>query len=163
MLATQSDDPSATSSSASALVSTLIPALISAVIMVALFVILRKREHRMYMPRTYIGYLKPWQRTPETPTGLWNWITSMYKLPDTYVLQHHSMDAYLLLRFLKLVSLIMFVGCWITWPVLFSVNATGGGSGTELDLLSIANIGQDSYGRYFAHCFIAWIFVGKKH
>ena len=128
--------------------------------MVGLFVLLRRREHRMYMPRTYIGYLKDWQRTPETPTGAWNWITSMYHIPDTYVLQHHSMDAYLLLRFLKTVALIMLVGCCITWPILFPVNATGGGGQSQLDVLSISNISSNTYGRYYAHCFLAWIFVG---
>lgn len=127
--------------------------------MVVLFIILRKSQRRTYMPRTYIGYLRDWQKTPESPTGLWNWITSMYKLPDTYVLQHHSMDAYLLLRFLKLCSMLLFVGCCITWPVLFPVNATGGGTGTQFDVLSIANIGEDGYARFFAHNFIAWIFV----
>ncbi|KAJ5893660.1 hypothetical protein N7495_005351 [Penicillium taxi] len=158
--ATTSEDVTQTSSSASALVSTLIPALIIFFVMVGLFVILRRSERRMYMPRTYIGYLKPWQRTPDSPTGLTDWIISMYKLPDTYVLQHHSMDAYLLLRFLKLAALIMLVGCFITWPVLFPVNATAHGGESQLDLLSIANIdAKKDAGRYFAHCFIAWIFV----
>jgi hypothetical protein len=130
-------------------------------VMVLLFVILRRSQRRTYVPRTYIGYLKPWQRTPESPTGLWNWITSMYKLPDTYVLQHHSMDAYLLLRFLKLSSMIMFVGCCITWPILFPVNATAHGPGAQLDILSISHIAKTEYARYYAHCFLAWIFVGK--
>lgn len=141
---------------------TLIPSLIIFVVMVLLFVFLRRSQRRQYMPRTYIGYLQPWQRTPDSPTGLVNWVTSMYKLPDTYVLQHHSMDAYLLLRFLKLCSVIMFVGCCITWPVLFPVNATGGAGGQQLDMLSLSNIGPNSYGRYFAHCFISWIFVGTQ-
>lgn len=141
--------------------STLIPALVVAAIMVVLFIILRRSQHRTYMPRTYIGYLRPWQRTPASPTGIWNWITEMYKLPDTYVLQHHSMDAYLLLRFLKLSSMLLFVGCCITWPILFPVNATGGGSGSQLDILSISNVGENGYARYFAHCFVSWIFVGR--
>ncbi|KAJ5194878.1 uncharacterized protein N7498_008316 [Penicillium cinerascens] len=154
-----SDDPSSTGSSLSALLATLIPALAVAAVMTVLFIILRKSQRRTYMPRTYIGYLRDWQKTPESPTGLLNWITSMYKLPDTYVLQHHSLDAYLLLRFLKLCSMLLFVGCCITWPVLFPVNATGGGKGTQFDILNIGNIDKDGYARYFAHNFIAWIFV----
>ncbi|KAJ5159840.1 uncharacterized protein N7482_006844 [Penicillium canariense] len=159
VFARASDDPSAASSSASAFLTTLIPALISFTVMLVLFIILRRSNRRMYMPRTYIGYLKSWQRTPETPTGLWNWVAAMYKLPDTYVLQHHSMDAYLLLRFLKLISVLMFVGCCVTWPILFPVNATGGGGGQQLNLLSISNVSSDNYGRFYAHCFLAWIFV----
>lgn len=37
------------------------------------------------MPRTYVGSLRPSERTPPSPTGLFDWITSMYKLPDEYV------------------------------------------------------------------------------
>jgi hypothetical protein len=141
------------------LLTVLIPSFVIAAVMVLAFIILRKRFRRMYMPRTYIGYLKPWQRTPDSPTGAWNWIKAMYKLPDTYVLQHHSMDAYLLLRFLKLCSVILFVGCCITFPILWPVNATGGGGQVQLNLLSISNIAKTQYARYFAHCFVAWIFV----
>ncbi|CAI7625846.1 hypothetical protein PCG10_009944 [Penicillium crustosum] len=155
-----SDNPQDTTPSLSGLLTTLIPALISFVVMVLLFIILRKSNRRMYMPRTYIGYLRPWQRSPETPTGSWNWIKAMYQLPDTYVLQHHSMDAYLMLRFLKLCSVILFVGCCITFPILWPVNATGGGGKIQLNKLSISNIADTQYGRYYAHCFLAWIFVG---
>ncbi|KAJ5355840.1 hypothetical protein N7517_010449 [Penicillium concentricum] len=143
----------------SGLLTVLIPALISFVVMVLLFIILRKSNRRMYMPRTYIGYLRPWQRTPESPTGSWDWIKAMYQLPDTYVLQHHSMDAYLMLRFLKLCSVMLFVGCCLTFPILWPVNATGGGEKIQLNMLSISNIAKTQYARYYAHCFIAWIFV----
>lgn len=148
------------STSLSAFLSSLVVNLIIFAIMILLFVLLRRSHSHQYMPRTYIGSLRSWQRSPDSPTGLLNWITSMYKIPDTYVLQHHSMDAYLLLRFLKLAAIILFVGCCITWPILFPVNATGGGQQQQLDLLSISNIAGDQYARYYAHCFLAWIFVG---
>ncbi|KAJ5496417.1 hypothetical protein N7463_008404 [Penicillium fimorum] len=148
-----------TTPSLSGLITVLVPALISFVVMVLLFIILRKSNRRMYMPRTYIGYLRSWQRTPESPTGLWNWIKAMYQLPDTYVLQHHSMDAYLMLRFLKLCSVMLLVGCCITFPILWPVNATGGGTKIQLNKLSISNIADTQYGRYYAHCFLTWIFV----
>lgn len=61
---------------------------------------------------------------------------SMVQIPDTYVLQHNSLDGYFLLRFLKIVVVICFVGCCITWPVLFPINATGGGGKRQLDLLT---------------------------
>jgi calcium permeable stress-gated cation channel len=67
------------------------------------------------------------------------------------------------LRFLKICAAIALVGCFITWPVLFPVNATGGGAGTQLDILSFSNIdtSQDSgRNRLYAHVFIGWIFYG---
>lgn len=154
------DNPQDSSNSASGLVVTLVPSLVVAVAMVLVFVILRRSEHRMYMPRTYLGVLRPEERTPPSSTGLIAWLRDMYQLPDEYVLQHHSMDAYLLLRFLKTVSMICFVGACITFPILFPVNATGGGNKQQLDLLSIANVSDQTYGRYFAHAFVAWLFVG---
>ncbi|KAJ5599776.1 hypothetical protein N7450_000843 [Penicillium hetheringtonii] len=153
-------NPQSSSNSLSGFLTTLVVNIVIFAVMILVFVILRRSQRRQYMPRTYIGYLKPWQRTPESPTGLWNWITAMYKLPDTYVLQHHSMDAYLLLRFLKLSATIMFVGCVITWPILFPVNATGGGGKAQLDILSFSNVAPNTYGRYFAHALLAWIFIG---
>jgi hypothetical protein len=51
-----------------------------------------------------------------------------------------------------------FVGCCITWPVLFPVNATGGGGQQQLDILSMSNVGNPN--RYFAHAGVACIFLG---
>ncbi|KAL3452095.1 hypothetical protein BJX65DRAFT_267470 [Aspergillus insuetus] len=154
------DNPQEASNSASSLVVTLIPALAVAAAMVVLFVILRRSERRMYMPRTYLGVLRESERTPPSSTGLIAWLRDMYKLPDEYVLQHHSMDAYLLLRFLKIVTMICFVGCLITWPVLFPLNATGGNNMEQLDILSFSNISDQNYAYLFGHALIAWIFVG---
>lgn len=156
-----SDSTQNTSNSASGLVSTLVVNLVISGAMVLLFVLLRRREKRTYMPRTYLGTLRQFELTPPSSTGLISWIKDMYRLPDTYVLQHHSMDAYFLLRYLKIVSIICFVGCLVTWPVLFSVNATGGGTKQQLDILSISNV-SNTLGRYYAHCFISWIFVGES-
>ncbi|EAU31909.1 conserved hypothetical protein [Aspergillus terreus NIH2624] len=154
------EEAHSTSNSASGLVTTLVPSLVVAGAMVLVFVILRRSQRRTYMPRTYLGVLPPEQRTPAASTGLLTWIRDMYKLPDEYVLQHHSMDAYLLIRFLKLASMICFVGCLITFPVLLPVNGTGGAGKVQLDILSMSNVAEDKFARYFAHTFIAWIFVG---
>jgi len=77
-------------------------------------------------------------------------------MSDIYVLNHHSLDGYLYMRFLKMLTLMAFVGAIITWPVLFPVNATGGGGESGLDILSFSNV--SSPARYFAHAVIAWIF-----
>ncbi|KAL4917025.1 hypothetical protein BDW62DRAFT_211538 [Aspergillus aurantiobrunneus] len=155
-----SENPQEASNSASGLVVVLIPSLVVAVVMVLLFVILRRSERRMYMPRTYLGFLRESERTPPSSTGLTSWLRDMYKLPDEYVLQHHSMDAYLLLRFLKIVTVICFVGALMTFPILFPINATGGGGMQQLDLLSFSNVTEEKYARFFAHAILAWLFVG---
>lgn len=81
-------------------------------------------------------------------------------IPDTYVLNHQSLDAYLLLRYLKIATTITFVGCLITWPVLFPVNITSHGQQQQLNLLSMSNISEKN--RYYAHTGVAWIFFGER-
>lgn len=135
------------------------PSLVLAGAFVTGFIILRRRYRNTYMPRTYLGTLPESKRTPATPTGVFNWITSMYKLPDAYVLQHHSLDAYLFLRYVKLASTICFVGCCITWPILFPVYATGGSGKKQLDLLTFGDVASP-FARFYATAFVAWIFIG---
>lgn len=82
-------------------------------------------------------------------------------MPDIHALQHQSLDAYLYLRYLRMAVILCFVGCLITWPVLFPVNATGGAGQAQLDILSYANINQDTqYNRYYAHALTAWVYFG---
>lgn len=59
------------------------------------------------------------ERSPPLPSGWFNWVGPFWKIPDTYALQHQSLDAYLFLRFLRMTIVIMFVGACITWPILY--------------------------------------------
>lgn len=97
------------------------------------------------------------ERSPDLPNGMFNWIGTFNKIPDSYVLNHHTLDGFLLLRYLKISVAICFVGCLMTFPVLFPVNATGGGGLKQLDLLSFGNV-QNTKNRFYAHTFVAWIF-----
>ena len=137
----------------------MIPTLLIWAAFVLAFILLRPKIVRQYAPRTYLGSLRESERTPAQSKGLFGWVSDMYKLPDTYVLQHNSLDAYFLLRFLKIVTVICFCGSLLTVPVLFAVNATGGGTQTQLDKVSFANIDKNHKSRYYAHTFCAWIFI----
>ncbi|KZF23298.1 DUF221-domain-containing protein [Xylona heveae TC161] len=145
--------------SLSSFVTVLVPVAIVAGVEFVAFLILRRMYPRHYAPRTFLGSLRQENRSPSLPKGLLNWIVAFFKIPDTFILNHHSMDAYLFIRFLKIATTICFVGCFITWPVLFPVNATGGGGQEQLNILSFSNIIGDK-NRYLAHTFIAWIFFG---
>jgi hypothetical protein len=143
--------------SASSVVTTLVPVLIYAVAFFLLFCLFRKWFPRNYRPRAVLGALRPSERTPDLPTGLFNWIKPFYDIPDTYVLQHHSMDGYLFLRFLKISVITCLVGCVITFPVLFPINITGGGIKTQFEILTMANV-TNNYFKMFAHAGCAIIF-----
>ncbi|KAG6003640.1 hypothetical protein E4U21_001843 [Claviceps maximensis] len=170
---------------------TLGPVLAVSLVWIALFLIFRRSQRRFYAPRTYIGgrrcvmgrddlphtlpsdedSIRPTkltvlfasysERSPEMPGGLVNWFGSFWRIPDAYALTHQTLDAYLFLRYLKICTVICFVSLCITWPILFPINATGGGSGNQLDILSFGNVNVDEKPNYFyAHCFVAWVVYG---
>lgn len=97
--------------------------------------------------------------SPDLPSGWFDWIVPFFKVPDTLVLNHGSLDGFFFLRFLKVLRNICFGGCLILWPVLFPIHATGGGGLTELDLLTIGNVKHAN--RLYAHAFMAWTFFGE--
>ncbi|KAK4494736.1 hypothetical protein PRZ48_014092 [Zasmidium cellare] len=148
---------SRSSNSVTSVLSTLAPVAIYAAIWFILFLILRNRFPRYYRPRTFVGSLRDEQRTPRPKDGMFGWVSEFWSIPDTYVLNHHTLDGYLFLRFLKISVVCCFVGCLITWPVLFPINATGGGGKSQLDLLTFANV-TNNYYKYFAHAGCAIIY-----
>jgi hypothetical protein len=153
-----SSNPQQQGSSLSAFLATLIPVAIQAGAFFAIFLFLRHKMRRVYRPRTYLSTIPEPLRTEDLPAGRFNWLNRFRSLPDEYVLNHQSLDGYLYLRFLKMLVVICFFGCCITWPVLFPVNATGGAGNKQFDLLSFSNITKSQKNRYYAHTFIAWIF-----
>lgn len=100
------------------------------------------------------------EKTPSAGASTFGWLSKFRGLSDDYILNHHSLDAYLYVRFLKMLTLMAFVGAIVTWPVLFPVNATGAAGESGLDILSFSNISGSNPARYFAHAVIAWVFFG---
>jgi hypothetical protein len=139
-------------------VSTLVPTAILAVIFLTLFFIFRGKFKRVYAPRTYIDSLGDQRRTPPQSAGFFGWIKDFRTISDRHILDHQSIDAYLFVRYFKLMVVISFLGCCITWPVLFPINITGGGTRKQLDLLTMANVVD--YKRYYAHALISCTFLG---
>jgi calcium permeable stress-gated cation channel len=97
-------------------------------------------------------------RTPSSGRELFSWYHDYRVLDDKFVLRHSSLEAYLFLRYLRMIILLCFVGCCLTWPILFTVNATGGGDATQLDRISISNVADTK--RLYAHAVVAWVFFG---
>ncbi|RMZ84692.1 hypothetical protein DV737_g948, partial [Chaetothyriales sp. CBS 132003] len=158
----ESTSSTTSGSSLSALLSVLIPAFIAFAVYIGIFLFLRRLVPRVYAPRTFLSTLRKKDRTPVAPNSLLGWVPFVNKTPDEFVLQHNSIDGYFFLRYLKIVTIICFVGALITWPILFPVNATGGGGQKQLDILSFSNVNTSSSTnkyRFLAHAFVAWIFV----
>lgn len=156
-------DAAPEASSLSGMVATLAVTLPTVVFFLLFFLIFRRSQRRFYAPRTYLGSLREQERTPDLPNGLFNWLGAFWKLPDVYALKHQSLDSYLFLRFLRLCATICLVALLVTWPVLFAINATGGGKATQLDILSYSNIDiskSSGRNRLYAHAGLGLIVYG---
>lgn len=95
-------------------------------------------------------------RTPSASRSYFDWIHTLRVIPDKFVLYHESLDAYLYLRFLRTLIFLCVVGCCITWPILMPINATGGGTSSQLDRISIGNVTEKK--KLYAHAVVAWAF-----
>ncbi|KAI5459764.1 hypothetical protein BGZ63DRAFT_359976 [Mariannaea sp. PMI_226] len=148
--------------SAWGMLDTLIPVLIISLVYFIIFLFMRRSQTRFYAPRTYLGSIRESERSPELKPGFFGWMGSFWKIPDTYALQHQSLDSYLFIRYLRILCTICFVSLCITWPILFPVNATGGGGMSQLEILSYSNVDITGSGknRLYAHTFVAWIVYG---
>lgn len=155
-----SDKTASQPESISGMISTLVPALIPALAFLLVFLFFRRSQRRFYAPRTYLGSLPHNERSPDLPGGWLNWIGPFAKIPDVYALTHQGLDSYLFLRFLRVATTIALVSLLITWPILFPINATGGGDKSQLEILSYSNISIANKDRLYAHAFVAWLVYG---
>ena len=99
-------------------------------------------------------------RTPSSSHAHVSWYHDFRALDDKFILRHSSLEAYLFLRYLRIIVLICVVGCCLTWPILFAVNATGGGDSTQLDRISFSNVRDPK--RLYAHAVVAAVFLGSS-
>jgi hypothetical protein len=77
-------------------------------------------------------------------------------VPDKFTLYHHGLDTYLFLRFLRTLIFICVIGCCLTWPILIPINASGGGTSSELDKTTIGNVSDKK--KLYSHAVLAWVF-----
>lgn len=147
-----------TSASASQLLSTLIPAAVIAAVYFLIFLIFRKRESRVYEPRSTVQYVPDDLRPRESKPGAFAWITGLMKMPQLYILQQTGPDGYFFLRFLFEFAFICLLGCFLIWPILFPINITNSNGLKQLDMLTIGNVKHK--WRLLAHVFVSWLFFG---
>ncbi|EME80365.1 uncharacterized protein MYCFIDRAFT_30871 [Pseudocercospora fijiensis CIRAD86] len=144
------------STSLAAILGVFIPTFIIAAINVVAFLLVRNCFRKVYAPRTFLGTIPEKDRTPSSTARGTSWLRDFRNLSDRFVLQHNSLDAYLYLRFLKFIIYICLAGALLTWPILFPVNATGGGNASQLDSISFSNIAKNDH--LWGHTVVAWLF-----
>ncbi|OLN97803.1 Uncharacterized protein RSN1-like protein 3 [Colletotrichum chlorophyti] len=146
------------SSSLMALVTTLVPVLVYSIICLLVFWILRRRSTRVYSPRSILTHLLSHEQSIPLPQGWLDWVKPFWSIPDTDILNRSSLDAFLFLRYMRLLTLICLVGCCMTWPTLLVIHAKGDGGLSQLDRITIGNIEKPQI--FYAHTIVACCYFG---
>lgn len=97
----------------------MLPVIVIATIVFLVFLFFQRKYDRVYGPRTFLSVLDKDEQSPKQSPGLFGWTKEFRALADEFVLGHSSLDNYLWLRFFKILIMMCFVGCLITWPILF--------------------------------------------
>ncbi|KAL5631731.1 hypothetical protein ACGC1H_007289 [Rhizoctonia solani] len=121
------------------------------------FVILKKKFDRIYSPRTILPPLH--KRTAELPSGPWKWLPAVIFAPAEDIIRKNGLDAYLFIRFLRLMIMIFGAFTLISWPILLPINSINmpGGGKDGLVRLSWSNITEGEHKRYIAHVILVYI------
>jgi hypothetical protein len=146
------------SKSGASILAAFIPTFTTAIVYIAIFVLIRPKSQKFYAPRTFLGTIPEKDRTPGSRASGKSWFHDFRSLPDHFVLQHNSLDAFLYLRFLKFIIALCFFGGCITWPILIPIHATGGGRSSQLDRFSFSNIARNDY--LWAHIAVSFVLFG---
>lgn len=145
-------------SSLSQMLSALIPnSVVFAVFMLG-FLGVRKKQPRVYEPRTSVETVPKELKTDSSPGGPWQWIVALVKKPHSWMVLKTGPDGYFFLRFIAIFFIIAVLGCCFTWPILFPLNIVNGRGEKELDMLAMGNVADNN--RYIAHALISWVFFG---
>ena len=81
-----------------------------------------------------------------------------WKTPDIEVLNRSSLEGFLFLRYLNVLTGICCVGLLLTWPILLPLHSLGGKGNQQLDKLTFGNVADPKW--LYAHALIAWVYFG---
>ncbi|KIO24905.1 hypothetical protein M407DRAFT_15343 [Tulasnella calospora MUT 4182] len=153
-----SQDSLAKSNSQNAFVTAFVTNAAALAVQVGAFTYLKGKLHRVYSPRSFLP--PPEKRAEKLPSGPWKWFIALVTSPTKDIIRKNGLDAYLFIRFLRV--LIFIFGCFtiISWPILITVNTVGipDNAGRDgISRLSWGNIPPNMQIRYVAHIIIAYI------
>ncbi|GJJ07100.1 hypothetical protein Clacol_001300 [Clathrus columnatus] len=146
----------ATSKTTQTFVTSLVTNTILLGVEVIAFSYLKDNLSRVYTPRTYLP--PPEKRAEELPPGRWRWILSVGFASSTDIINKNGLDAYLFLRFLRLMIIIFSTFTVITWSIILPVDTANINSQADgLNKLSWGNIPNSETKRYAAHIVIVYL------
>ncbi|KAF9467356.1 DUF221 family protein [Collybia nuda] len=127
------------------------------VVEVGAFLILKQRLWRVYTPRAYLP--PPDKRAEELPAGPWKWFPALISSPPQDIIHKNGLDAYMFLRFMKLLIWVFLVFTILTFLVIIPATAANvKGSRAGLDRISWTNIIEvQDQSRFSAHIIVVYI------
>jgi hypothetical protein len=149
------------STSVSQFLAALIPNFIVFVVFVTAFVIVRKKQQRVYEPRSTVDTVSTDLKPGSPPRGVFSWIADTLRKPESFIIQQTGVDGYFFIRYLFNFTAVTFLGCFLIWPIIFPINATNSNNQKGFDSIAYANLNiTDHKWRALAHVFVSWVFFG---
>ncbi|KAF8917993.1 hypothetical protein CPB85DRAFT_1284409 [Mucidula mucida] len=125
---------------------------------VGAFIILKQRLGRIYSPRTYLPPPSI-KRADELPKGVWKWLPALLLSPAEDIIHKNGLDAYMFLRFIKMLIWIFLVFTITTFAIIAPADVAGVKSTNEgLDRLSWTNVVElGDQKRFAAHIVVVYL------
>lgn len=93
-------------------------------------------------------------------SSLLKWPIEIFKLDHDDIRRQNGLDAYVFVRFLRMMAMILFPIWIISWGVLLPVNGIRKPTGaTGLDRFTFGNVAPKDWPRYWAHLGLAYLFT----
>ncbi|PKY46571.1 DUF221-domain-containing protein [Rhizophagus irregularis] len=155
-----SQDPASQQQSTDSSIATFTSSLVfNVAVTIGIFVafdILRKRNKKVYEPRTYL--VPESNRSEPLPPGLFAWILPVLKISDEEVIKRIGLDSYMFLRFMKLFMILFAIFSIFGLAVLLPINSVNQGDNQGLEKFTIGNIRDNK--RLWSHVIFTWLFSG---
>ncbi|KAF7321922.1 hypothetical protein MKEN_00714500 [Mycena kentingensis (nom. inval.)] len=122
------------------------------------FLILKKRLGRIYSPRTFLP--PPAKRADKLPDSTWRWLPALLISDPRDIISKNGLDAYMVLRFIRMLIFIFGVFTILTFLVIVPVDTVGIviRGDDPIGKITWSNITRDDNQlRFIAHLLMAYI------
>ncbi|OCH87240.1 DUF221-domain-containing protein [Obba rivulosa] len=111
----------------------------------------------IYQPRSYVPPEE--KRSPPLSHNPFLWPLALVRADYHEIKDKNGLDAYLFIRFLRMMCRVLFPVWLISWLILLPVDSVGDSVAgrTGVDKFTFGNIVEANQARYWAHLVLAWI------
>ncbi|KAF5364658.1 hypothetical protein D9758_005530 [Tetrapyrgos nigripes] len=124
---------------------------------VGAFLVMKTTLYRIFSARTYLP--PPAKRSLQLPKGLWKWLPAVIASPSEEIIHKNGLDAYMFLRYLRLLIKIFLVFTVMTFAVIVPVNYIHeNGARSSFERITWTNLARpEDQPRFAAHVVMVYI------